>query len=486
MNRKLYIIQTMMIVLLLSVAGHVVGRSITVSSASAINKTWSAGDTLILPNGNYSNLVLTIQGNGTASQPIVLRAATPGMVFLGGNSYITLKGKYIELNGIRFQGTYSGKNHIIQFDSSSSNCRATECGIESYNPTDETKDWKWVSLKGSQNRVDHCYFVGKGHMGTLLVVWLESGIIPKHRIDHNYFGTREALVDDEGKALNGQEIIRIGDSSTSMQEAQCIVENNYFEHCDGEIEMISNKSCGNIYRYNTVFACAGTLTFRHGNGCTAESNYFFGEGVNASGGVRIIGENHTVKNNYFQDLTGNNFRAGVSIVRGKPNSALNEYYQVKNATVTNNIFVNCKEAFCVNYHSSSECNLLALNSTITNNTVYNDDAHKSYRIVTQAASGGSISWNGNIYNAGKFSDYTASSPAWTKQSSLARPAAPTDIPSAENSGPAWLHPTLPTDEIEVQKSKVQATKMLENGQVVILIGDKKYSILGNNIGNRKL
>lgn len=484
MNSKSFIIRTMMIVLLLSAAGHVMGRVVSVhSSADVNNSVWEAGDTLVWTNGTYNGKKLTIKGNGTSSAPIVLRAQTNGQVILTTSSYIAIDGNYIEVHGFVFNGTHTSTDHVVQFSSNSSHCRVTECSIDSFNPTDVTKDYKWVSLKGQDNRVDHCYFSGKTNMGTLLVVWLEENVIPKHRIDHNYFGTRVANTDGDGKALNGQEIIRIGDSGTSMQEAQCIVESNYFEHCDGEIEMISNKSCGNIYRYNTVFACSGTLTFRHGNGCTAESNYFFGEGVNASGGVRIIGENHIVRNNYFQDLTGNNYRAAVSIIRGKPNSALNEYFQVKNAEVNGNIFVNCKEAICVNYHSSSECNLLALNSTITNNTVYNDATHTSNRIVMQAASGGSISWSGNVYNAGKFSDYSASSPAWTKQGSMSQPIAPTDIPSADNSGPSWLHPTQPTDETEVQECNVKATKMLKNGRVVILTGDKQYSISGNSIIN---
>lgn len=481
MQHSQFGIRTMMLLLLLSAAGHVMGRVISVSTASAINKTWSAGDTLVMPNGIYSNLSLTIQGTGTASEPIVLCAAKPGMVFLEGSSNVTLKGKYIEVNGLRFSGTYSGKNHIVQFDASSSYCRLTECAIEDYNPTDATKDLKWISLKGKQNRVDHCYFVQKTNMGTLLVVWLEENVIPQHRIDHNYFGTRVANTDGDGKALNGQEIIRIGDSSTSMQEAQCTVERNYFEHCDGEIEMISNKSCGNIYRNNTVYGCAGTLTFRHGNGCTAEENWFFGEGVTSSGGVRIIGENHVVKNNYFQDLTGNNFRAAVSIVRGKPNSALNEYFQVKNAEVKDNIFVNCKEAFCVNYHTSSDCNLLVENTTISNNTVYNDDSHTSCRVVTQATSGGTITWEGNIYKAGKFSGYTASSPAWKKKSSMSQPTVPSDIPSASNSGPAWLHPTTPTENVTVEPDEKQAIKILQNGRLYIRYNGTMYYVQGGKI-----
>ena len=415
-------IRTMVLALLLMAAGQGMARVISVHSAADVNNSvWQAGDTLVWTNGTYNGKKLTLQGTGTASAPIVLRAQTHGQVVLTTSSNLTFDGSYIEVHGFVFSGTHTSTEHVVQFTSNSSHCRITECAIEAYNPTDVTKDYKWVSLKGRENRVDHCYFEGKNNMGTLLVVWLENGIIPKHRIDHNYFGARAANVDSDGKALNGQEIMRIGDSGTSMQEAQCIVERNYFEYCDGEIEMISNKSCGNIYRENTFYACAGTLTFRHGNGCTAESNRFFGGGKNASGGVRIIGENHTVTNNYFQDLTGNNFRAALCIVRGKPNSALNEYFQVKDATVSGNIFVNCTEAVCVNYHSSSECTLPAVNIIIENNIVYNDAEHKNNRIVTLARTGGSVSWSGNTYSAGKWSNYTPSDEEWSLDADMERP-----------------------------------------------------------------
>jgi len=480
-------IRSLLLVLLLAAAGQGVARTISVSSASAINKTWTAGDTLVFAKGSYSNLNLTLNGTGTAEQPVVLCAAIPGTVTLGGSSTVTIKGSYIEINGLSFSGTYTGKNHIIQFDASSSCCRMTECAIEAYNTTDVTKDYKWVSLKGRANRVDHCYFVGKKNMGTLLVVWLEEGVTPKHRIDNNYFGYREPNLGSDGKALNSQEIIRIGDSSTSMQEAQCTVEHNYFERCDGEIEIISNKSCGNIYRSNTFYACSGTLTLRHGNGCTVDGNWFFGADKDDCGGVRIIGENHTVTNNYFQNLKGNNYRAALCIVRGKPDSELNEYFQVKNATVADNDFVNCKEAICVNYNSSSDCNMPALNTTIRNNRVFNDDSHTSCRVVMSASSGGSVTWANNLYNAGKFSSYTPASSEWTKNSALPQPQPGTDIPSADNSGPAWRRPTTPTETLNVLPSATRSKKEILDGQVVIITTDpvsgtdNRYSVSGRKL-----
>ena len=456
----------MTLALLLGAAGQAVARTISVHSAADVNKTWQAGDTLVWTDGEYNGKVLTLKGGGSAEAPIVLRAQTSRQVALTTKSRLTIDGTYIEVHGFVFRGTNTGTDHVVQFSSASSHCRLTDCSIESFNPTDATKDFKWVSLKGQNNRVDHCFFENKTNAGTLLVVWLENGVVPSHTIDHNHFYRRTANLDSNGKELNGQEIIRIGDSSTSMQDADCVVESNLFEECDGEIETISNKSCGNIYRNNIFRSCSGMLTLRHGNRCTVEDNQFLGNGKSGSGGVRIIGEGHIVRNNYFENLAGNNYRAGICIVRGKENPELNEYFQVKDATVSGNIFVNCKEAFSVNYHSSSDCTLPALNTTIDNNIVYNDAGNTGNRIVYVAAAGGTVTWANNTYNAGKWKDYSPASSEWLRDADMVKPE-----PRGEE---------LATGDV-VASTIPRAEKHIRNGQMTIELNGKQYTLTGQLI-----
>ncbi|MBQ9340486.1 MAG: polysaccharide lyase 6 family protein [Paludibacteraceae bacterium] len=470
-----------LLTLLLMVVEFGSARTINVSSASAVNKTWGAGDTLVFSQGTFSNQSLVVQGTGTQSQPIVLQAQIPGRTILTGSSTLTISGTYIEVSGLDFSGTYTGKNHVIQFASASSHCRLTECAIESYNTTNVNKDYKWVSLRGSDNRVDHCLFENKTNIGTLFVVWLETGVIPNHRIDHNRFLTRTPLLDDNGKEQNGQEIIRIGDSSTSMQTAGCVVEYNYFHECDGEIETISNKSCGNVYRYNTFNRCSGMLTLRHGNNCLVEENFFLGNGKSGSGGVRIIGEGHIVRNNYFCELTGNNYRAAICMVRGKENSALNEYFQVKNANVSGNVFANCKEAFCINYNSSSDCTLPPITSRVDSNIVFNFSGKNNY-VLNIASSGGSVVFADNMYNTGKWKNYTASLPAWKQQTGMAEPQPDTTrMPSELNTGPLWRGRTtdsatpLITTEGNLQSKGV---KVRMDGKVYIRHDNVLYDVMG--------
>jgi poly(beta-D-mannuronate) lyase len=399
------------ILLLIISSLPVTARRVEVTTASAINSgSWAPGDTIVLKNGTWTNQTVSLRAFGTASQPIVLEAETPGQVIFNGSSRVSVSGQYIEVSGIYFKdGTLSG-SPVVEFRTSSSNtaenCRLTNCAIVNYNPALNTVDSKWVSLYGKNNRVDHCSFENKTNSGTLLVVWLTAGVIPAHIIENNYFGFRNANLDSNGNELNGQEIIRIGDSNTSMQYANCIVRNNFFEKCNGEIEIISNKSCGNLYTNNVFFECKGMLTLRHGNDCTVEGNYFFGNGISNTGGVRIIGEDHKVYNNYFQDLRGTNFRAALCMVRGKLNSVLNDYFQVKNAQVMFNTFVNCTQSFCINYNSSTSYTMPPIGTVVAHNHVFNTNVNNTNVLLAQNHADLDIVWRNNLMNAGKYSGFS--------------------------------------------------------------------------------
>jgi poly(beta-D-mannuronate) lyase len=414
----------------------VMGRRTVVTTASTVNSgSWTAGDTIVLKNGNWTNQSISLRAFGTAAQPVVLVAESPGLVIFNGTSKIAVSGQFVEVSGIYFKdGTLSG-SAVFDFRTSSSNtaenCRLTNCAIVNYNPALNTVDSKWVSLYGRNNRVDYCSFENKNNSGTLLVVWLSSGIVPAHIIENNFFGYRNANLDSSGNELNGQEIIRIGDSNTSMQYANCVVRGNYFERCNGEIEIISNKSCGNLYSNNVFFECRGMLTLRHGNDCTVEGNYFFGNKVSSSGGVRIIGEEHKVYNNYFQDLMGNNFRAALCMVRGKENSVLNDYFQVKNALVVFNTFVNCYEAFCINYNSSSTYTMPPIGTVVAHNHVYNTNANNTNVNLALQNVNLDVTWKNNLMNVGKYSNFSfISSQVITGQNALMQTVS-TPIPMSE-------------------------------------------------------
>lgn len=321
------------------------------------------GDEFVLVDGQWKDKRIELHAEGTESAAVTLKAQTPGKVILTGQSGLKFSGRYIHVSGLHFYNV-SELSEIIQFRTSSKqlaeHCRLTNCAITSdVAPVDDAEQ-KWVSIYGHHNRVDHSHFSGKQTGGTLLVVWVAEGE-NYHQIDHNYFGPRPVL----GK--NGGETIRVGTSDVSMNASYTIVEDNLFEKCNGEAEIISNKSCNNIYRRNTFRECSGALTLRHGNDCRVEQNYFLGNKAKGTGGVRIIGTGHIVINNYFADLEGDDGRSAISFMNGLVDSPLSEYFQVEDAIVAYNTFIDCKVAMTIGVEASKKQPLVPKNCHVLNN-----------------------------------------------------------------------------------------------------------------------
>lgn len=330
------------------------------------------GDSIVMANGAWRDADIVFRAAGTPDAPIVLRPKSPGRAVLSGQSRLRIAGEHLVVSGLSFQDGWA-KNDAIAFRADSktlaSNCRLTGCAIMHFNPQPAEGmggSSHWLSLYGTSNRVDHCAFFGKRNAGTTLVVWV--GDAPNgHRIDRNLFGPRPPL------GRNGGETIRVGTSDVSMHESGTVVEENYFERCDGEVEIISNKSCGNIYRRNTFVGCSGTLTLRHGNRCSVYGNWFFGNRQKGSGGIRIIGEDHRVFNNYLAGLEGDDTRSAIAFQLGLPDTLLNGYFQVKGAVVAFNTIIDCKSPLMIgagDADAGDPSKLLApIGCTVANNLI---------------------------------------------------------------------------------------------------------------------
>ncbi|MAC52823.1 MAG: hypothetical protein CME31_09795 [Gimesia sp.] len=240
--------------------------------------------------------------------------------------------------------------------------RVTRCTIEGYNPERIDVRYQWLSLYGHHHRVDHCRFAGQNHSGTTLVVWLDDdGEVGRHRIERNHFLNRP-----QGKG-NGFETLRIGTSETSMKSARCVVAENLFENCDGEVELISNKSCDNIYERNTIVGCAGALTLRHGNNCIVRENLILGDGDRHSGGIRVVGEGHQIIGNHIEGI-GDRIDGAIALSAGVPNPKLNQHAQVQNVLIDGNTLIDNAGEEIVKGHGlgSRSRTLLPVNITIKN------------------------------------------------------------------------------------------------------------------------
>ena len=351
------------------------------------------GDTITMADGVWTNLSISFNAQGAEGDSIRLVAETPGGVILDGTSTLRLGGDYLVVDGLRFEGGALSGGAVIEYRDggrAANHSRVTNTTVIDVNPANKELNYKWISMYGTYNRFDHNYVRGKTNVGTTLVVWLESASRHQptyHRIDHNHFGPRPPLGQNEG------ETIRIGTSDTSMQDAYVTVEANLFEECSGEAEIVSNKSGKNVFRGNTFYRSKGSLTLRHGNGALVEGNVFIGGRVSDSGGVRVIGEDHVVINNYFELLGGTGFQSAITIMNGVPNSPLNRYFQVKNVTIAHNTIVRVQQAVTLGAGADSE-RTLAPDGVQFHNNVLLSAGSSAIRVQDEPAR---MTWDGTVY-----------------------------------------------------------------------------------------
>lgn len=397
--------------------GNAAATEIKVSNSAELNEAISKvkpGDKIIMSNGIWKDTEINFNAVGVSKDSIFLEAETAGKVILSGTSSLKLSGEYIVVKGLWFKNGYS--KFVISFMSKekvANNSRVTDCAITDYNPETKTEANHWIELWGKNNRFDNNYVAGKNNDGCTLVVWLkgEESHQNYHRIDHNYFGERPPL------GANGGETIRIGTSHNSMFQSNTIVEWNKFEKCNGETEIVSNKSCNNIFRNNLFLESQGSMVFRHGNNCLVENNVFLGNNQTYTGGVRIINEGHTVKNNYFYGLTGQDFRGSLVVMNGVPNSPLNRYNQVKEAKVTNNIFYNCS-AFQLGAGKDEERTLAPITSVIADNIIYSETDAEAVTFFDDMKG---ITFKNNIIdskNSKKIEGFTPKKLSWKKEGEI--------------------------------------------------------------------
>lgn len=357
--------------LFLGVLTSLPAATVTVSDPEAARQAVRAaqpGDEIVLRRGEWKDADLRLDGEGIDQAPILIRAEVPGETVFTGASRLRLGGRYLVVSGLHLRNLSGAKADWLEFRIDSkrraSHCRVTECALtEDAAFTPAEKENRWVGLYGEANVLERCRIEGKKNKGATVVVWLGEQDPGRHRLQGNFFGARPRL----GK--NGGESLRVGDSETSMQDANCQVEGNLFYRCDGETECVSNKSCGNVYRGNVFVETQGTLTLRHGNRCVVEGNVFLGQKQKQTGGIRVIGEDHQVIGNHLQDLEGDGFRTAITLVNGVPGSPLNGYFQVKNALIRGNTILNCKHSVLLGYNDEEEATLAPVGTRIEGNRI---------------------------------------------------------------------------------------------------------------------
>ncbi len=327
----------------LSASSQVLGNTI-VRNIEELNKAVAIaqpGDKITMASGIWKNVEILFEAHGTKEKPIELIAEKPGEVIISGLSNLSLAGEYLIVTGLVFKNGHTPTGEVISFRKDKKTianyCSVTQCVIDNFNNPERFEVDLWVALYGKHNKFEFNSLIDKRNVGVTMAIRLdtEGSRENYHRIANNYFGPRENL------GSNGGETLRLGTSHYSLSNSNTVVEYNYFDRCNGEHEIISNKSGNNIFRNNVFYECVGTLTMRHGKYTLVENNYFLGNGVLNTGGIRVINEYQTVRHNYLSGLTGFRFRGALVVMNGIYNSPINRYNQVVDSKIDNNLVVNC-------------------------------------------------------------------------------------------------------------------------------------------------
>jgi poly(beta-D-mannuronate) lyase len=299
-----------------------------------------AGDEIVITDGNYSGWELTVNTSGTAGKPIVIRAETSGKVVFSGDiskPVFQLTGSFIEISGLAFLGcslfkTQGSAGVLIELKDTKY-CRISECTFSKNITKNQFMPIVTIAGKAEHNRVDHCIFTGNIDNQELQVKITADAVPLYTLIDHNVFKDKAKV---SWKVFNGGECVQIGQDPVLLgtQYPRCIVRDNQFIRCDGEGEVISNKSSGNSYTNNYFEDCKGELVMRGGHECLIDSNTFKG----GTGGIRVNGTRHTITNNTLSGLpTG--IRLMYGMAKGK--TEIGFYIAASDCLVKHNRISNC-------------------------------------------------------------------------------------------------------------------------------------------------
>ena len=340
------------------------------------------GDVIILSEKIYKDESIVISAKGEKGNPVIIKAKTKGNTFI--QSPLKIKGKYVELSEFHFN-----EQGFLEIEGK--NCKISRC------TWDESKAKKWLRvLPGSSEiEIDNNIFRNKSSnlnfprdCQLMQIVVLNKN--EQHHIHHNIF---ENIPKGSGNGFETLQIITKGNPfDPPPGDCNSLIEDNLFYKCNGESEIISVKSNGNILRRNTFKASNGALVLRHGDDNIVTQNYFLGEGEPGSGGVRIQGSGQIVANNYFQDLEG----YGLGMMDGTPDDL---YVQVENAQICYNSFINCRKTFVIGINHSKHPNGASpKNCLIEGNIFFSDkeSVDKTFIELVQNDKPENWKWKNNI------------------------------------------------------------------------------------------
>ncbi|MFO7975323.1 MAG: chondroitinase-B domain-containing protein [Candidatus Hydrogenedentota bacterium] len=302
------------------------GEAVSVASLQELGtalQTAGAGTVISISATGELDWPITVTRSGSEDNPLTIQAVEPeATTFVLEEPLLLKECSHVEVRGMHFRQC---KNGALCFDRTTQ-CRATECRF-----TECTgKDMVRFMGAGRGNRLDHCIFSGNAVRNLSIRV---SGDTPiATRIDHNVFEDVPPI------GGNGRETIQIGQNQRQYGQVDvgAIVEFNEFRRCNGEGEIISNKSSGNTYHHNDFIECKGELVMRGGADCVITHNRF----ERCYGGIRLSGNGHEVTHN----VVWASRNTGIRLLYGMSDEPPAFYPAVYDCLLANNTIVGARKA----------------------------------------------------------------------------------------------------------------------------------------------
>jgi len=297
------------------------------------------GDQIIIANGNYNSWDVNVTKSGTAQKPIVIAAETAGKVLFTGaitQAIFRFSGAYVQLNGISFigceLGKAAGKTGMLIELNNTDNCLVSNCTFERNLVKAQFMPLLVIAGNGANNKVENCTFIGNIDSQDIQVKISKDSCPQFTTITKNTFRDKQKVSWKNG---NGGECVQIGQDPVLLGviSAKTTVSENRFINCNGENEVISNKSSGNQYLKNYFENNDGELVMRGGHDCTIDGNIFEG----GTGGIRVNGSGHTIINNKI-----NNINTAIRLMYGmaKGKGEIGFYIAASGCTIKNNTITN--------------------------------------------------------------------------------------------------------------------------------------------------
>lgn len=294
-----------------------------------------AGDMIILANGIYDvsdHEDTKFKGVGSPEHPIIVRAETVGGVTLQGSAgYKFDHCKFFTWYGFNHAHEATNKDDNIVFLGGENN-RFARCDVKlddiikidgkNIRPDELERKLSREEMEGGESvpnarhwlnisdcttmKVDHCHFHHKETIGNFCIVGFGSDnkVGEGPIFEYNYFQHQDLdhHIKEEDMGDPGGEAVRIGHSGDMARKyVRAIFRYNFLEKCNGDGEIVTNKSSGNIYYNNSWVDNLGTLTLRHGDSTAVLGNYFEKCGLRVGGAYNLIANNHFTRNSADED-----------------------------------------------------------------------------------------------------------------------------------------------------------------------------------------